>query len=113
VIDKFVADYKAAYPGDSPSTFAGHAYDAFQLAVAALGQVGTDGQKLRDQLESVKGFAGVSGVFTMAADNHSVSTSTRWRSSPSRTASGNWSTPTMSDLLQLIFSACRSGRSMP
>ncbi|HET6294430.1 MAG TPA: ABC transporter substrate-binding protein [Kribbella sp.] len=71
VIEKFVADYKAAYPGESPSTFAGHAYDAFQLAVTALGQVGTDGQKLRDQLEGVKGFAGVSGVFTMSATDHS------------------------------------------
>lgn len=71
VIEKFVADYKAAYPGESPSTFAGHAYDGFQLAVTALGEVGTDKQKLRDHLEGVKGFAGVSGVFTMSADDHS------------------------------------------
>jgi branched-chain amino acid transport system substrate-binding protein len=71
VIEKFVADYKASYPGESPSTFAGHAYDGFQIAVAALKEVGTDKQKLRDHIEGVRDFAGISGVFTMTADDHS------------------------------------------
>jgi branched-chain amino acid transport system substrate-binding protein len=54
-----------------PSTFAGHAWDAFQLAVDAFKAVGTDKQKVRDHLEQVKGFVGITGVFTMTPQDHS------------------------------------------
>jgi len=70
VISTFIDDYTAEY-GEGPSTFAGHAYDGWQLAVDALREVGTDPQALRDQLESVDGFVGVSGVFTMTEEDHS------------------------------------------
>ncbi|HEX5995247.1 MAG TPA: ABC transporter substrate-binding protein, partial [Jiangellales bacterium] len=70
VLTKFLTDYEKAY-GERPSTFAGHAYDAFQLAVDAFKAVGTDKQKVRDQLEQVKGFVGVTGVFTMTPTDHS------------------------------------------
>jgi branched-chain amino acid transport system substrate-binding protein len=70
VLTKFLVDYDRAYHS-RPSTFAGHAYDAFQLAVEAFKAVGTDRQKVRDHLERVKGFVGVTGVFTMTPDNHS------------------------------------------
>lgn len=67
---KFIADYQAKY-GQRPSTFAGHAYDAFYLAVDAFKAVGTDKQKVRDHLEKVSGFVGISGVFTMTPTDHS------------------------------------------
>lgn len=70
VLTKFVADYEKAY-GERPSTFAGHAYDAFQLAVEAFKAVGTDKQKVRDRLEQVKGFVGVTGIFNMTPEDHS------------------------------------------
>jgi branched-chain amino acid transport system substrate-binding protein len=70
VINTFIDDYTAEY-GEGPSTFAGHAYDGWQLAVDALREVGTDPQALRDQLESVDGFVGISGVFTMTEEDHS------------------------------------------
>lgn len=70
VLTKFIADYEKEY-GEGPSTFAGHAYDAFQLAVEAFKAVGTDKQQVRDHLEQVKGFVGVSGVFTMTPTDHS------------------------------------------
>ena len=70
VLNDFVADYKNTY-GDSPSTFAGHAFDAFHLAVDAVKAAGTDKQKIRDHLEGVKGFVGVTGVFTMTPQDHS------------------------------------------
>jgi branched-chain amino acid transport system substrate-binding protein len=71
VIQKFVTDYQAAHPGESPSTFAGHAYDGFQLAVKAFDEVGTDKEKVRDYFEGVRGFAGVTGVFAMSGQDHS------------------------------------------
>jgi branched-chain amino acid transport system substrate-binding protein len=70
VLTRFLVDYDRTYHA-RPSTFAGHAYDAFQLAVEAFKAVGTDRQKVRDHLERVKGFVGVTGVFTMTPNNHS------------------------------------------
>jgi len=70
VVTQFIKDYKAAY-GKSPSTFAGHAYDGFTLAINALKAAGTDPAKLRDALEGVSDWPGVSGVFTMTPQDHS------------------------------------------
>lgn len=70
VIEKFIADYQKAY-GQPPSTFAGHAYDAFMLSVEAVKAVGTDKAKVRDYLEGVENFVGCSGVFSFSADDHS------------------------------------------
>jgi branched-chain amino acid transport system substrate-binding protein len=70
IVTKFIADYKAKY-GTNPSTFAGHAYDGFMIAIAALKNAGTDPNKLRDALESTVSSPGVSGVFTMTPTDHS------------------------------------------
>lgn len=70
VLTKFLADYQSAY-NEKPSTFAGHAYDAFQLAVDAFKAVGTDKQKVRDHLERVDGFVGITGVYKMTPEDHS------------------------------------------
>jgi branched-chain amino acid transport system substrate-binding protein len=70
VITAFADAYEAEY-GAGPSTFAGHAYDGFQLAVQALAEAGTDGQAMREYLEGVTDYVGVSGTFTMSADDHS------------------------------------------
>jgi branched-chain amino acid transport system substrate-binding protein len=71
VLTQFVADYKAAYNNENPSTFAGHAWDAFQLAADAFKAVGSEKQKVRDRLEQVNGFVGVTGVYKMTAKDHS------------------------------------------
>ncbi|CAN5411239.1 ABC transporter substrate-binding protein [soil metagenome] len=70
VIAAFADAYEAEY-GAGPSTFAGHAYDGFQLAVEAMAEVGTDGDAIREYLEGVTDFIGISGTFTMSADDHS------------------------------------------
>lgn len=71
VIESYIADYTAEY-GQGPSTFGGHAWDAFQLAVAALTEVGTDPAAIRDYLENdVQDFVGISGTFTMSPEDHS------------------------------------------
>lgn len=70
VIDAFIADYTEAYDAP-PSSFAGHAYDAWMIGVAALEEAGTDPAALRDAIESTSGFVGISGIFTMTPENHS------------------------------------------
>ena len=53
------------------STFGGHAYDGLMLAVAAIERAGgTDKAKVRDQIESTKGFIGTAGVFNMTPQDH-------------------------------------------
>ncbi|MGH3354373.1 MAG: ABC transporter substrate-binding protein [Nocardioidaceae bacterium] len=70
VIEDFIANYEQEY-GESPSTFAGHAWDGFQIAVKALEAAGTDPKALRDHIEGMQGFVGISGVFSFAPDDHS------------------------------------------
>ncbi|WP_166791690.1 ABC transporter substrate-binding protein [Cryobacterium frigoriphilum] len=70
VIDAFEADYSAAY-GTPASSFAGYAYDAWNIAVNALAEAGTDSEALRDAIEGTTDLVGVSGVYNMTADDHS------------------------------------------
>lgn len=70
VLEKFIANYQDEY-GESPSTFAGHAWDGFQIAVQALEEAGTEPEALRDYIENLENFVGISGVFTFSPDNHS------------------------------------------
>lgn len=52
------------------SGFGGYAYDAIRMLAAAL--PGTDGnkEKLRDNLEQLKGLVGISGVFNFSPTDH-------------------------------------------
>lgn len=70
VVTQFIADFEETY-GETPSTFAGHAYDGFMIAVDAIREVGTDPNELRDAIENVADWPGISGVFTMTPDDHS------------------------------------------
>lgn len=69
VIEKFQADYSEAF-GEQPSTFGGHAFDAWHIAVNAIEKAGTEPNALRDEIEQAE-FTGISGVFKMTPDNHS------------------------------------------
>jgi len=70
VITQFIEDYTEKYDA-GPSTFSGHAYDGWMLAIDALEEAGTDKQAVRDHLEQVTDFVGISGVFTMTPEDHS------------------------------------------
>jgi branched-chain amino acid transport system substrate-binding protein len=75
VISQFVTDYTAS-AGSAPSSFAGHAWDALSITVAALGRLpaglslADQRSRLRDEIEGTKGFVGIDGVFTFSADDH-------------------------------------------
>jgi branched-chain amino acid transport system substrate-binding protein len=71
---KVVVDYKRAYEArfkQDVSTFGGHAYDGLMLAVEAIRKAGsTDKAKVRDALESIRGYMGTAGVVNMSAQDH-------------------------------------------
>ncbi|MFZ5899207.1 MAG: ABC transporter substrate-binding protein [Bacillota bacterium] len=66
---EYIAAYEKKYNA-RPSTFGGHAHDAFSLAVKAIAEAGADRQKIRDTLEQTTGFVGISGVFNLSAQDH-------------------------------------------
>ena len=77
----YARQYEAAYPGESVTTFGGHAYDA----IMALAHAGDFAQErgalatkdivvkrlaLRDALEGMGPFVGVGGVFDFTGTDH-------------------------------------------
>ena len=53
------------------STFGGHAYDGLMIAVDAIKRAGnTDKAKVRDAIETTKGYIGTGGVVNMSATDH-------------------------------------------
>ena len=71
VVDDFASRYEQAY-GARPDIFAGHAFDAFSIVIAALKGVGTDATpaELRDAIEQTEDLVGFGGVFTFSPTDH-------------------------------------------
>ncbi len=69
ILLQYIAKYKARY-GEEPSTFGGHAYDAFTLLKKALEEVGADRAKIREALEHMRGIVGIHGIFNMSPKDH-------------------------------------------
>lgn len=69
VLTSFKKVYEAEYPDAEADTFAGHAYDAFNLVVNAIKKVGPNRTKIRAELEKAQ-FVGISGVFKFTAADH-------------------------------------------
>ena len=70
VLLEFVEDYKAVYD-TPPSVFAAVGADAFNLAVLAMEKAGPDRAKIRDELEKIQGYMGMSGIYNMSPSDHS------------------------------------------
>ncbi|MBI5164259.1 MAG: ABC transporter substrate-binding protein [Magnetospirillum sp.] len=70
VVTMFKADYEGAFKSEV-STFAGHAYDGLQIALAAIQRVGaTDKARVRDEIEKTSGYVGTGGLVSMSATDH-------------------------------------------
>ncbi len=66
----YIAAYKAAY-NQPVSTFGGHAYDGFHMALEAIKRAGgTDKAKVRDEVEKTRNFVGVDGIYNMSPTDH-------------------------------------------
>lgn len=66
----YIADYTAYTNGAAPSTFGGHAWDSMQMAFSALQAAGPDPAAIRDHIEGIQNFAGISGIFNLSAQDH-------------------------------------------
>lgn len=70
VLDQYQADYTAKY-GKAPSTFGGHAWDAYMMVKGALETVGPNSSAIRDYLETkITNWTGISGIFNVSAADH-------------------------------------------
>ncbi|MEW5727982.1 MAG: ABC transporter substrate-binding protein [Pseudomonadota bacterium] len=70
VVTAFKKEYETAFKSDV-STFAGHAYDGLQMALAAIKRANsTDKAKVRDEIEKTSGYVGTGGVVSMSATDH-------------------------------------------
>jgi branched-chain amino acid transport system substrate-binding protein len=67
---KLFTDYQARF-GRPPSVYAAESYDAAQIAFRAVREVGLDREKIRDTIEAMRGYAGISGVFNFTSALHS------------------------------------------
>ncbi len=70
VVTAYKREYEARYKQEV-STFGGHAYDGLMLAMEAVRRAGsTDKARVRDALESIRGYVGTGGVVNMSAQDH-------------------------------------------
>ncbi|MGB7972697.1 MAG: ABC transporter substrate-binding protein [Candidatus Deferrimicrobiaceae bacterium] len=70
VLVKYKNDYEKKYKEEA-STFGGHAYDAFMILATAIEKAGsTDKEKVRDTIETMRGFVGTGGIFDFSAQDH-------------------------------------------
>lgn len=70
VCTKFQKEYQADFKAEA-STFAGHAFDGLQMALAAISRAGsTDKAKVRDEIEKTSGYIGTGGTVHMSATDH-------------------------------------------
>jgi len=66
---EYITAFEKSY-GTRPSTFGGHAHDAFNLVVHAITEAGADRAAIRDVLEHTTGLVGISGVFNLSPQDH-------------------------------------------
>jgi branched-chain amino acid transport system substrate-binding protein len=71
-VQKFIADYKAAY-GSVPDAMAALGYDAARVAIAALEKAkDLSGPSIRDAIAQTKDFPGVAGTITLDEKRNAV-----------------------------------------
>ncbi len=71
VAEDYARAYRAANNNEAVSTFGGHMYDGFMIAIEAMKRAGgTDKAKVRDEIEKTRGFVGADGLYNMSAQDH-------------------------------------------
>ncbi len=68
-LQKFIADYQKHYNKEGDH-FAGHAWDATMLLKEAIEKGGDSPAAIRDQLEKIKDFPGIGGIFSFSPQDH-------------------------------------------
>ncbi len=72
VILDFIRLYKEyQYDRQFPiNTHSGYAWDAIYIVANAMKKAGTDKEKLREAIETTKGYVGISGIYTITPEDH-------------------------------------------
>lgn len=69
LIQQFVADFQARH-NRLPATFAGNGFDAVRILAAGIEKGGTQPAAIRDAIEGLKNFPGVTGTYTYSPTDH-------------------------------------------
>ncbi|MED0737790.1 ABC transporter substrate-binding protein [Aneurinibacillus thermoaerophilus] len=70
VLEAYMKIFQEKY-NYAPSTFGGHAWDAFEILIAAIKAAGDDPEKIRAAIETgTKDFTGITGTFNMSVEDH-------------------------------------------
>lgn len=70
VTQAYVEAYEARW-NEPVSTFGGYSFDGLMMAIAAIEAAGTtDREAVREALENIQGFVGVTGIFNMSPADH-------------------------------------------
>ncbi|MCX7822410.1 MAG: ABC transporter substrate-binding protein [Syntrophobacterales bacterium] len=73
IVLEFIRLYKDVYQFDKQypiNTHSGYAWDALMLLAQAMKKAGTDREAIRTELENIKGYVGVSGIFNLTPEDH-------------------------------------------
>jgi branched-chain amino acid transport system substrate-binding protein len=69
ILQKYIADYEAKYKV-AVSGFGGYVWDGLQILAQALEKAGDDRAKIRDEVEKIDGYVGISGIFRFSPQDH-------------------------------------------
>lgn len=70
---RVIVEYRDSFQkrfGKAPSAFGALVYDAFSSVTTIIGKVGSDRDKIRAELENLKGHLGAAGIYTTSAADH-------------------------------------------
>jgi len=66
---QYISDYEAKYKM-AVSGFGGYSWDGLQILAQALEKAGADRAKIRDEIEKISGYVGISGIFRFSPQDH-------------------------------------------
>ena len=66
---KYIADYEEKYK-IAVSGFGGYAWDGLEILAQALEKAGAVRAKIRDEIERITGYVGISGIFRFSPQDH-------------------------------------------
>jgi len=69
ILQQYVADYEAKFKVEV-SGFGGYAWDGLQILAQAIEKAGDDRGKVRDEIEKINGYVGISGIFRFSPEDH-------------------------------------------
>ena len=70
---EYIKEYEAKFK-ETPGTMVAYGADAAYLLLEAIKKAGPDRAKVRDTLEGIKGYVGLSGIYNLSPEDHTGTT---------------------------------------